>query len=129
MSVLTWVDDLAADLQTAGLGTVGTSIFIDQIPPDAENALLLIPYPGQPSDNLQQVQHPRLQVTARNISRAAAQAAITAVYQRWDNQEAWEAGPTPTQVVDCKALQAPFSLGQDELQQWRMVCNFKFCIY
>lgn len=135
MSLATFIDDLAADMQARGLGTVGTNLFIGQIPEkNADgtpllNALLLIPYGGAPSDNIHAAAHPRVQVTARNTSYAAASTKIHAVYAAYNEREGFDVGTsTTTHVVDCMAQQTPFSLGQDERQAWRLVCNFQFTI-
>jgi hypothetical protein len=37
-------------------------------------------------------------------------------------------GTTPTKASYCKAMQTPTSLGLDEDNHWRIVCNYRFHI-
>lgn len=128
MSAATFLADLAADMQTAGFGTMAVDIFVGQMGEDVQNALLVHQYGGSPSDNLRQVAHPLVQVLVRNQGFAGAWDLVNRVYSHFNERESFDVGPTPTHVVDCMAVQPPISLGQDGRERWLAACNLKFTI-
>lgn len=121
----TFSNDVAAWLALQGEGVLGTSLFIGQLPPAPLDAVLLVETGGRGSDTAHRVRHLSLQVTARDADYAAARARAWAIHNLLDGP------PTPrsmgsSKVLYSKAIQPPFSLGQDERQAWRFVCNFEF---
>jgi len=61
-------DDIASYLQTAGIGTVGTSIFIGHMPDAPTNCLALYQYAGEPPLAVGEIESPRLTVRVRNAT-------------------------------------------------------------
>lgn len=59
------VDDIAAYLQTAGHGTVGTDIFKESMPPSPETCTVLYSYGGNPPELIGDIEYPGLQVKVR----------------------------------------------------------------
>lgn len=61
-------DDIATYLQTAGIGTVGSSIFIGQMPDAPTNCIALYQYGGEPPLVVGGIENPRLTVRVRNAT-------------------------------------------------------------
>lgn len=113
MSVLT---ELGSVLQTAGVGTVGTSIFLSGLPMEPVTAVGLMEYGGAaPQWTFNQIawEQPRVQVQVRSVSGYAA--ARTLARQAWDALAAIRnqsiSGIWYMQVA---MLQSPFMLTRDE---------------
>lgn len=117
MSVLT---GLGSVLQTAGVGTVGTSIFYGSLPMEApDNAIALVEYGGaapQWSFNQIEWEQPRVQVLVRSVSGYVSARA-------WAHA-AWEAlAVVKNQAIggvwyqQVAMLQSPFVLTLDERER------------
>lgn len=122
MSRVTFIDDLAAWLASHGAGTVGTSIFLGQLPQDKPESILLVETGGRQSDRAIGVDRPSVQVTARSASYATAKTKAHQVYDLLSECPSFQQGTS--RVTYAKALQQPTSLGQDEINLWRIVCNY-----
>lgn len=124
---MSFLSNLAAHLASHGIGTVGTDIFMGEAPPEQLNAVLLVSTGGPPSDRARGILSPTVQVTARNLSYAAAEAKIDQVFVLL-NELPEQVNMGSSHVVYCKAMQLPFCLGKDEREAWRHVCNFRFSV-
>lgn len=124
MSRSTFPTDLAAWLAAHGVGVAGTSLFIGQIPESAVEAVLIVPTAGLPGDPAVGVDFPAIQVTARSPSFATAHAKAHRVFDLLNEMPATTMGTS--RVTYCKAQQLPTSLGTDEAEAWRIVCNYRF---
>ena len=140
-----FTDHLADYLAAAGLGTVASSIWLGEMPPEAEG-LLLVDTGGGPGDRLAPYLRLTVQVTARYAVATTAKARAWAVHDlvglvdhparigngpvwgldQWQNGN-WVQGPRTT-ILQGRALQPPFSLGRDERQKWRWVVNLQFLV-
>lgn len=125
MSLSTFAVDLAAWLASRGVGAVGSTLFIGQLPPQPIDAVLLVETGGRQGDRARGVDFPTIQVTCRSASYASARANAQAVFDLL-NEPATSLQMGTSRVTYCKALQPPTSLGVDEAGAWRIVCNFRF---
>ncbi len=68
--------EIGAYLATKSVGTVGTDIFLGQMPDQPDNCIALFEYAGSPPDLHWNGEYPGLQVRVRNKSYAAARTKI-----------------------------------------------------
>ena len=61
-------DDIAAYLETAGVGTVNSNIFTGHLPDTTSNCLALYQYAGEPPELVGEIENPRLTARVRNVS-------------------------------------------------------------
>lgn len=122
------LDDLAALLVEAGLGTLGADLFLAQSPVTPDECLTLREYGGAQPDYLYlgadpTQEWPRCQLEARSADYAAARLRI--------ERCARILGATRERVVNgthyhrITPLGAPAPLGEDENQRSRVVCSFE----
>ena len=121
---MTFIFDLARHLEARGIGTLGTDLFVGQLPPEPVQAVLLVATGGSEPDRPRGVERPSIQVTVRSPSHAAAHEKVHAVYRLLDGMPQALLGTSA--VTWCRAMQHPACLGTDEQQAWRFVCNFRF---
>lgn len=125
----TWPSNLAALLATLSLGTVGTSIFIGQLPGDfapGTVAVLITPTAGSPSLPDGILHFPRCQILVRCNSFASAWTRAMAIYAALADRGATTLGTSQGCLI--KPIQTPFSIGLDERQAWRVVCNYQISL-
>lgn len=118
-------DDLANWLATQGQGTVGSTLFVGQLPPTPLDAVLLVETGGRESDTAHRTRSQTIQVTARGTSYASVRARAWAIHDLLDGPSAPRVMGA-SKVLYSKAIQPPYSLGQDERQAWRFVVNVDF---
>lgn len=123
MSLETFASDLAAYLETQGIGTRGTSLFVGELPATTTDAVLVRHYSagGNPTDVARGIDFVNVQVTARASTYAAANALAHDVHAVISEQANVTVGWTY-----CKPLQNPTPLGVDERSLWRFACNYRF---
>lgn len=120
------IDDLAAQLEVAGVGTVGTTIFKSQLPDEPDTALVLLATPGAPPKDVMgaggpAIDYPRVQVVARATGFVAADALATQAYDALHaitNQTL-----SGTYYLRVVALQPPFQLDRDEKRRALVAFN------
>jgi hypothetical protein len=123
--------DLGADLRTwlaaqSALGlTAGGTVFRGQFPQDVLEGVLVIETGGERSDRPTGSVMLTAQVTCRYRSLTAAMAMARAIYALLNEPSAPRTMGS-TRIIYSKAIQPPFSLGQDERQAWRVICNYEF---
>lgn len=128
MSVLI---ELAANLQTAGFGTVGTDLFRGQSPTEPVNCVTLYEYAGGGitrtlCSGLSGValEEPRVQIVVRNIDYDAARAEAEEIYQHF-LASGTETTISGVQYSAIDPLQPPFLLGRDEAGTVRIATNYR----
>lgn len=77
---MTFIEEIAAKLQTAGVGTVATDIFIGDQPPSPDNLVLLVETSGQEPNKEIPITKPTFQVIIRNSSYGAGRAKATSAF-------------------------------------------------
>lgn len=126
----TFLTDLGSDLQSHGLGILGTDLFEAQFPaslsPDTVASVIIETGGGAP-DNASRFEFPRVQITTRSTDYGACRIRARAIFDRLNNFVG-PIGPTPTPAGYCRALQQPTNIGKDENLAWRIVCNYEFSI-
>jgi hypothetical protein len=124
------LDDLVTELQTAGVGTSGTTIFAGTIPATPDACVALLHYASESPDRLMgatgvratSVERPRVQVVARAMTYQAAESKARQALTALD----W-LGPKTiggTRYFHVMALQRPpFFLRRDENDRTLMAFN------
>ena len=124
------LEDFGDYLETQGVGTQGSTIFIGEMPdsPDACTSLYL--YSGAPAvqamgtaTGKSVVDFPRLHVEGRAATLAAAEARVQAVYDKLHNLGSVTINAREYKQV--MALQRPFQLGVDQNERALFACNFE----
>lgn len=124
---MTFADDVVNWLATQGVGTVAGTLFQGQMPPDPLDAILVVETGGRTFDRVRRMQPLTLQVISRGTSYASARSAAWQVHTLLDSPpDSRLMGAT--KVIYSKAIQPPFSLGQDERQAWKFSCNYEFLV-
>ena len=88
--------------------------------------VLVIETGGERSDRVTGSVLLTAQVTCRYRSLTTALAKARAIYDLLNEPAAPRTMGTASKILYSKAIQPPFSLGQDERQAWRVVCNYEF---
>lgn len=130
------LDDLGTLLQTAGLGTLGQTIFLGSMPldapgtttPDAIMALLETPGPGPllvHDDVLPSIEQPIVQVRVRDAPYAYQAARLRA-------QQAWQVlsavhneALSGTEYLSILPLQSPFPLDTDDFARPHLIFHVR----
>lgn len=122
------LDELAAYMQTNGIGTPGTDLFEGTLPDSPDAAVTLYEYGGlAPTHTIgggaAKFERPRVQVLARATTYSAARSKIEAVYKLLDQL----AGVTLSSVryLRVEAVSSPLFLERDANNRVKMVCNFQ----
>lgn len=124
--------DLGGDLRTwlaaQGLGlTAGTNLFRGQFPQSVIEGVLLIETGGERTDRPTGSVIVTVQVTCRYRDLDTALAKARAIYALLDGPSVQRTMGS-SKVIYSRAIQPPFSLGQDERQAWRVVFNAEFLL-
>ena len=116
--------DLAAKLATAGVGTIGTNLFVQRMPDDPDTCVCLYDYEGSSIDTLCSfsLEDFRVQVIARANTYAVAWAKMLAVQAVLDYIARETIGGTYYHVAYRRSL--PFSLGQDARDRAEISQNY-----
>lgn len=72
-------EEIADKLETEGLGTVGTDIFIGHLPDTPNNAVVVIDTFGDAPDPSLPIENPRFQVLVRNTAYSTGRAKLDAI--------------------------------------------------
>lgn len=128
--------NLAHYLAANSIGTAGTTLFVGQIDAKITASTLVVlitPTGSRERDDELSVEYPSCQVLARGPSFAAAYSKAVAVYQLLAaiKNDPVAMGATPgskSRVISAAPRQAPFSLGQDAQQAWRIAFNVEFVL-
>ena len=102
---------------------IEATIYIGQLPPSPDHAVMLHQYAGRPAtDTLYSM--PGIQITTRgaNYTQAETTAYLIDQYLSWNNSAATISGAE--WIVDIIPNHDPYSLGNDDLHRTRFVQNF-----
>lgn len=130
------LDDLGAFLQVAGLGTLGTSLFLGSVPQDAplvtiqDTLVALIEVPGLPSlhvhnDPAPQIEQPVVQVLTRGAPHAYAPARLQAQAAFMALDSVQNQTLSGTFYLWIQAMQNPFLLHYDALARPVLAFNIR----
>lgn len=119
------LDDIGTLLQTAGLGTVGSTIFKGQRPPTPDQCLSLYQYAGNPPGLVQgaRYEYPGLQVWARSSDPVAPLTMLDAVIDALHGVTNYQT--TYARYLIFTAKQSPEAMGRDDLGRTEYVVNFR----
>lgn len=121
--------DISSRLDSQGRGTRGTDIFVSKSPDSPDNVIVIYEFMGQepynamgPSGTAPYVKRPRFQVVVRNTSYASAQTLADQIFSDLH----WFKGTIgSTTYLLIRALNQPFSIGEDENNRAQLACNYR----
>ncbi len=120
--------ELGTYLQTAGIGTLGTDLFLGELPANPDNCVAILEYGGMaPEHDLGttalRYEFPRVQVVVRNTSYATGRLKAQDIL----GDMAAVANETLTSVyyLEAAPLQSPFLLERDDNDRWVFACNYQ----
>jgi hypothetical protein len=121
------LDDVAAYLQSKGVGTVNTDLFKGYLPDQPDNLVALFEYAGDPTeltmgDDDPTLECPGLQVRVCNKSYPTGRAKIGAVVDALHGLAESVLGGKRYLLI--RANQSPESIGQDANRRNEWVVNF-----
>lgn len=123
---MTAESDIAAYLATGGFGTVGTSIFVNTIPPTPDNCISVSGYAGGPPERTHDTSgndNPSVQVRVRNTSAGTARTNVEQVYNYLDGVSNTTIGSTF--YLGISAINSgPIPMGKDENGRTEFTWNF-----
>lgn len=120
---------VATKLAADGLGTLGTTIFVNTKPPTPDAIISVFGYAGTPPDHTHDTsgnRHPGIQVWVRASTAAAARATIESVYNDLDGIVNTSLSGTFFEGIF--ANQEPEPMGKDEPGRSEFVVNFSTTI-
>lgn len=123
------VEEIGTFLAAAGVGTLGTDLFIDNMPDSPDTCVAVIesivglPPTRTLGSGLPVTEMPRFQVYARAASKTTAHAKAKAA---WDALEVVaDQTLSGTRYERIEALQSPFLLKRDDADRWVFLANFQ----
>lgn len=121
------LDDVGALLQTQGVGTLGTDLFLSTLPDVPDACVALYEYGGGPPQHTlggtsAKWEEPRIQAVARATTYSAARTKIGAIFTALHAVN--NTTLSGTLYLSIEALQSPFFLEKDQSSRVKMVCNF-----
>lgn len=122
------LDEIAAKLAAGGIGTVGSTIFIGEVPPEPDAMVCLFNYGASPNDYTfgatgAIIEYPRFQAIARATTYTAARSKIQSIYALLDaivNETL-----SGTLYLRIYALGAPYDMPRDQNGRYVAQCNFE----
>ena len=116
------LSDIGTYLAGKGIGTLGTDIFLGQMPDKPDNGVALFEYAGYPPDLHWAGEYPGLQVRARNTSYDAARTKLASVITELHGL--CEQTLSGTRYLLIKAKGSPEILKRDENNRIELFVNF-----
>lgn len=120
--------EIAAYLQTQGLGTLGTNLYKERMPEMPDTATAIFSTGGIMSDPKEGYDNPTIEVMTRADDPATAYNQIAAIYNVLQglNNVLLASG---TRLVHMWALQSqPINIGQDENKRTRFTQNYQLLV-
>lgn len=114
--------DIGAYLQSHSIGTVGTDIWLGEMQPTPDDAVVLCEYPGGKPEVFDRTEYPSLQVRVRARRYVDAETTIDAIYNLLHGLAETDLSGTHYNLIAAK--QKPFSLGQVDRELHELACNF-----
>ena len=115
--------EIGAYLAQKSIGTVGTDIFLGQMPDQPDSCIVLFEYAGSPPDLHWNGEYPGLQVRVRNKSYAAGRAKIKEVVTELHGVH--ELTLNGTRYLLIKARGSPEVLKRDNNNRVELFVNFE----
>jgi hypothetical protein len=122
------LEDMAGYLVAEGLGTLGTDLFLGQMPDSPDACTVLYQYPGRPpafthGDPQPETRYPRVQVLCRELSQPLAMSRATSVYTALCALVNAQHGDST--FLRVAPMQEPFPLQIDASQRVIVACNYE----
>lgn len=120
------VDNLGDYLQAQGVGTLASDLFLGGFPLDGQG-VALVDTGGTPMVRARGDYMQTVQVLCRHTAQPTARAKAWEVWDLLNGTGKLQIGSSGSAdvIFDCKAVQPPISLGQDERQRWTFACNYQ----
>ena len=115
--------EIGAYLQSQGIGTLGTDLFLGLMPDQPDNCIALFEYAGSPPDLHWNGEYPGLQVRVRNKSYAAARTKIEETMKKLHGLH--EQILSGTRYLLIKARGSPEILKRDANNRVELFVNFE----
>lgn len=119
-----WVYNLAHFLQSQGVGTLGTSLWIGSFPEASSSGVCVISTGGFPSIKATETCRPTVQITCRAKAHQDAFSKAADIYDLL-NEAPHRVYNSQTKVLYSKALQPPFQIAKQDVF-FTIVCNYTF---
>ena len=123
------LEDISLRLENQGRGTRGTDIFIGREPDAPDNLIVVWEQMGQepyntmgPSGTAPYVKRPRFLVQVRNTSFASGQTLADQIYS---DLHRFTGTIGSTSYLLIRALNQPYSAGEDENRRAQLACNYR----
>lgn len=124
----TLVDNFATYLQTGGIGTVNTSIFVGTLPATVDNCVGIFHTGGRPPEKQFDIRYPTIQVVVRNTDKGAALSKADAVYALVKQRANMSLVSGETYVYLMNPLQEPVDIGSDKNNRHEVSLNIELII-
>jgi hypothetical protein len=126
---MTWIDDISTYLQTQGIGTLGTDIFVNGFD-TTTNCIALFDQPGMgdlttASDD-ETIQYPELGVRVRNSVESTAKSKIDAIHALLNGKSNVTIGST--RFIAIEAVCPPFFVSNSATDGWIFSVNYSITI-
>lgn len=125
------LDDVGQYLDDNALGTLGTDLFLSQMPDSPDDLVTVYEYAGNPAARMADNRSPGIQIRARAVTYADARTKIESVYALLDAvgneyNDATSEGVTinSTLYLRFQAVQEPFPIGVDDNGRHELAQNF-----
>lgn len=122
--------EIGTHLQTGGIGTLGTNLFLGMMPDTPDACVAVYEYPGGQGEyvlgtSMTQIERPKFQVMARAAEDdyASARSKIQDVYTLLD--AVVETDLSSKRYHRISAIAPPFFVERDSKKRPLMVCNFQ----
>lgn len=121
------LDEIGNYLQTQGVGTLGSTLFLSVMPDTPDDVVSVYDYGGLPpvmtlGAGAAKWEEPRIQVVARATTYSAARTKIGAVFTALHSL--LNTSLSGTLYLSIEAVQSPFTLDRDTNGRVRCACNF-----
>jgi hypothetical protein len=117
------LNEIGTYLQSQGIGTLGTNLFLGLMPDQPDNCIALFEYAGSPPDLHWNGEYPGLQVRVRNKSYATARTKIQEIYEELHGLH--DQMLSGTRYLLIKARGSPEILKRDENNRVELFINFE----
>lgn len=120
--------EVAEYLETQGVGTRGTDIWIGEIPDDTDDALTVIATGGfEPDPDLgDDIEYPTIQIDCRSTTYATAQTLSQAAHTLFLGNNNTTITSGGKYIFFMNPIQEPTYIGKDDKDRKIFSCNYRF---
>lgn len=122
-----FIEDVVAYLQTNGVGTLATNMFISTFTGSPDNQIMVNHTGGVEPDRDQPLGRPTVQIMVRNTDYKTGFTKARDIFDLL-HQKFAIIKTANTDVMKCDALQEPTYLGLDVEGRYLFTCNFVFVV-